>query len=310
VATPFSYELYGFRLASELELPGLAPAAAGACDVELVSARQGELGPYGLVPPDDDLPVDRFELSERGIDLVWGGDARVRVRDGASIALEHRADLELAALRAALLGPVMAALLAQRGVFPLHASAVELDGGAVALAGASGEGKSTMAAALLARGHALLSDDVAGIEWRGDRPWVVPAFPVQKLAPETLAAVGETAELAPVHSQETKRLRPVHDRFARSARPLRALLLLASTDRDALVPLGPQESFVELVRHTYRLELVQAVLGAEQHLAAVARLAGAIPVLRLERRRGLERLHDLAALVAAELARVGSEARS
>ncbi len=303
----FLYEIHGLRLGSALEFPELPRAVSGNPDVELSLAHPGSLGPYSL-PEEGEPEADHFQLHERGCDLIWSGDARVRLHGGTKIELEHAEGVEMEALRAAILGPVLGVLLAQRGLLPLHASAIELDGAAITLSGASGEGKSTLAAAMLERGHALLSDDVSAVEWRGDRPWIRRAFPVQKLAPESLAAVGEsTAGLAPVHSQETKRLRPVVERFAAGPRPYRAMIVLSSSDRDSLVALSPQDAFLELMRHTYRLGMVQAVLGPAEHLRAVTRLAEAVPVLRLERRRGLDRLGELAETLEVGLRAIGMD---
>ena len=55
-----------------------------------------------------------------------------------------------------------AALLRGREVF--HAAAVEIGAGAVAIAGPSRAGKSTLTAELLARGHALVADDVTAVD--------------------------------------------------------------------------------------------------------------------------------------------------
>src|SRR2546425_5228639 len=67
-------------------------------------------------------------------------------------------------------GPVAAALLRVRGYVVLHASAVALDGGATCFLGASGWGKSTLAALLHTRGHAVIADDVAAIDMAGSAP--------------------------------------------------------------------------------------------------------------------------------------------
>lgn len=53
-----------------------------------------------------------------------------------------------------------------RGLEVLHASGVVVDGRAVLFAGAPGAGKSSLAAALLHRGAALLSDDTVALELR------------------------------------------------------------------------------------------------------------------------------------------------
>ena len=63
-------------------------------------------------------------------------------------------------LRLFLLGIVWSTLALQRGLLPLHASAVERGAGLLACAGSSASGKSTLAAALAARGFPFFADDV------------------------------------------------------------------------------------------------------------------------------------------------------
>ncbi len=62
-------------------------------------------------------------------------------------------------VRAYLLGAVFGALCHQRGITPLHASAIDVADGCVAFVGASGAGKSTLVAALARRGHQIIADD-------------------------------------------------------------------------------------------------------------------------------------------------------
>ena len=47
--------------------------------------------------------------------------------------------------------------------FPLHGSAIAIDGKAYAIVGDSGAGKSTLASAFLNQGYQLLSDDVIAV---------------------------------------------------------------------------------------------------------------------------------------------------
>ena len=61
-------------------------------------------------------------------------------------------------------GLPLAASWVQRGYLVLHAAAVALPSGAVAVAGPSGAGKSVLAAALAQRGAPLLADEVLPIE--------------------------------------------------------------------------------------------------------------------------------------------------
>lgn len=119
-----------------------------------------------------------LKLDNVGQFFVSGGD-RVLVNPMPN-ALESE-------LRLFILGTCLGMLCHQRGLFPLHASSVNIDGKAVLFAGDSGAGKSTIAAALGARGHALVADDVTVVESSGS--FVLPAYAQRKLAPDVLKAL-------------------------------------------------------------------------------------------------------------------------
>src|SRR5580692_542597 len=80
--------------------------------------------------------------------------------DGRSVAcgLLDRASLE--SFQTYLLGQVLSFALVRQGCEPLHATAVVVEGKAVAFLGESGYGKSTLAAAFLQHGHHILTDDL------------------------------------------------------------------------------------------------------------------------------------------------------
>src|SRR5262249_29058989 len=74
-------------------------------------------------------------------------------------------------------GPVFGAILRLRHVVSLHASAVAVDGRAIALIGPPGAGKSTTAAALAERGVAVLSDDIVPLKECDGVFWAQPGYP-------------------------------------------------------------------------------------------------------------------------------------
>ena len=63
-------------------------------------------------------------------------------------------------------GSILAHTLAAEGLLSLHASAVEVEGSALAIVGHSGGGKSTLAALLCAAGGRLVTDDALDSEAR------------------------------------------------------------------------------------------------------------------------------------------------
>lgn len=102
-----------------------------------------------------------------------------------------------------------------RGYEALHAGAIATPSGVIAITAASGGGKSTLLAALLARGSALMADDVLVLEPRGSLPPVghpapplmtVPAARMSALnghaPPATICSIGDERWIAvPVHTE-------------------------------------------------------------------------------------------------------------
>ena len=115
------------------------------------------------------------------------------VRDGVDILVDQEtgaADLDV---RSYLMGSLFAVLCHQRGLLPLHASAIAGPQGAVAFLGASGAGKSSIAAFLSRRGHRVLADDICLVDPAAPRDQrVLPVAPWLKLWSTTLDAMGES----------------------------------------------------------------------------------------------------------------------
>ena len=86
------------------------------------------------------------------------------VEGGRRISYEAKNGIDDLDLRLFLLNTPWLALAMQRGLLPLHASAVAHGREVQAFTAPSGGGKSTLAAALSARGHALFADDVLLLE--------------------------------------------------------------------------------------------------------------------------------------------------
>jgi len=79
-----------------------------------------------------------------------------------------------------------------RGYEALHSGAVATPEGAIAIAAATGGGKSTLLTELLGRGHALLADDVLVLEPRGEQPPLAhPGPPLMTVPANRLPALHE-----------------------------------------------------------------------------------------------------------------------
>jgi hypothetical protein len=211
---------------------------------------------------------------------------------------------------------MLGVLLHQRGLMVLHASSVVIEGLAVAFIADKGQGKSTTCAAMHARGHAMLADDVVPVDGlftgavddgianpRGMRPIVRPGFPHMKLWPEAAQSLGERIDHLPkVHPELEKRSCAAAGPFADGPAPLAGVYVLDYGDDESVQPLPAGEAFMQLVRNTYTVDLLRATRGYRAHFAQAIALARQVPVRRLVRRRDLSRLNDVARLVEEDVA--------
>jgi hypothetical protein len=271
-ATSSTYRAYGLRISSPIRLPGLE-RTDGNPDVSVE---------YGRIDSTEDAgsPTDEIRLSYDGV-------GRFAIRDGRRVVVDPVEDVADAALLPYLLGPVLGAVLYQRGYLVLHASSVSIRGAAVAFLGPSGAGKSTIAAACRARGHALLSDDITAIEIADGEPMVVPGVPLLKLAPELPLRLDLDWDRLSAVSQG-KELYRVPGGVPRSRRPLDRLYVLAEGDLRSAA-MSPGERIQALVGHTYTQSLLdEASIG--DHFRQCARVAETAAVRRLSRPRDLDSL--------------------
>ena len=294
----FGYTAYGMHIRSEIALPYFRPAAAA--DAPDVTVR------LGAVPAALPAPAREFGLWQAapGVFLLnLEGVARYRVRGGREIAIEPLGEAG-DAMVTVLLGSVWTALLQQRGLLTLHASAVEAMAGAVLFLGRSGSGKSTLAAALAAREHAVLADDVAAVRnGGGGSPVVVPGYPNLRLWEDSLDRLGRLdGALRRVRPDLAKYLLPQR-RFIGGPQPLRAAYVLTARKQDTVELLArPRaEALMWLKKNTHRGKFVDGFGLRRAHFRAVARIARQIPVVRVIRPAQAFRIDALADCIERDL---------
>ena len=96
----------------------------------------------------------------------------------------------------------------------LHASAVAIEGRAVAIVGPSGAGKSSTAAAFARLGYPVLSDDIVALTGDGQRFHVQPAYPRVRLWPSAVTSLfGSRDALPRIVPDWEKRYLPLIDGY-------------------------------------------------------------------------------------------------
>lgn len=216
--------------------------------------------------------------------LTYDDVGVLTVRDGRQIDVQPLSGVPARLLRMMVLGPAMAAVLHQRGCLLIHASVVEIRGHAVAFLGASGAGKSTIAAAMHAAGHRLVADDVAAVRVGESGAEVYAGFPQLKLWPDAATALGRDAERLPrLEAGIEKRAQRLRHGFVhRKALPLARVYVLEYGPTTEVTRLHPHVGLLTLAAHGYGIQRLVADSSADQ-LRKRAAIVNGIGVHRLAR---------------------------
>lgn len=283
-----SYRAFGLTIDSEIELPELPRARIGAAaDVTIRLGDALQTLPGGQ-------PVEAGVSAKPGTMLIDNDIARFLVRGGDDILLELKPGASTRDARAYLLGSIMGAVLHQRRLLPLHANAVVIDGRAVAFSGASGTGKSTLAAHFRSQGRAVLSDDVCVITFdRDGQALAWPGIPRIKLWGDALAAFGRTAgDLERVLDGQDKFSLPFPPHpLARPVRLSRIYMITRAPPEEiagTVWPLNGAGAYAAINANIYRREFAAPLGTAAALFANVVSLLNCTQVFQISRRWGFD----------------------
>jgi energy-coupling factor transporter ATP-binding protein EcfA2 len=288
----YRYCAYGLQLVVNAPIPGLLvlpPEAGDNCDRQIWLDRW----PDHLATPDPP-PKAKLWYTSRKINpnlKVWQLADEVywfRYRDGAEFLVDNpqktlwarwQDPLTVEDAATYLLGPILGFILRSRGVICLHASAVAVEGRAIAFVGQAGAGKSTTAAAFACLGYPVLTDDVLALTPQNSSYWVQPAYPGVRLWDSSVAALFGHAEalprLVPTHPTWDKRyldLTRSPYSFQTQPIPLACIYLLdtrqSHTPAGQIIDISPQEGAISLIANTYTNYLLNKSMRAIefQHL--------------------------------------------
>lgn len=291
----FSYTAFGLRIQSAVRIDALQPAPER--EDPDVTIRLTDLSEIraSLHAASQQHRLSANELWIQSSDL-----GTLLMRNGREILLDPPPELDVDRIQVVIVGLPFATLLQQRGFLLLHGSCVDVDGAATAFVGDSGMGKSTLAAALHARGHKLIVDDLIAIRFEDNHPVVQPGFPQFKLWRESVVALGGDPDGLPQIDREIPKLaHRITEGFSDpTPLPLRRIYLLGWGDGNGprLEPLSARQAFFKLSVHAYGNRWLHGV-AAPASLQGRAELTRLLPVKSLVRPRDISFLNDIVDLV-------------
>ena len=292
-----------WRVRSDLPLPEAVPWEGQDRPPDIEIRRGSVVGPDAT----NGASPRRIEVMPSGAILY---DARPHARflvTAETVIVDSRLPAEAPEWRVFLLGPILGLLCYLRGTLPLHASAVRIGSHAIAIAGAAGAGKSTLAAALIRRDHALVTDDICPVLRADDESRALPTFPTLKLGSASLKALGIASEGLPrLGFGEGKYLLAAPAAFDATPIRLRRVYLMEDAPRatpERIADVRGIEVFERLGAEIYRSEIARILYSKPALFRKLGEALSGLEVRRLFRRSGVTRVDELAALVESDVVR-------
>jgi hypothetical protein len=297
------YQVYGIILRSDIVLPLPQPQSPPLGSVELLSRPENyfaeSLRGHSL---EDRTPWHRVARLPDGSDYVsWKNLGEFLVSsDGLRVACRKLDHAAAESFRVYLLGQALSYAVVKQGLEPLHATALAIDGGAVAFMGGCGFGKSTLAAYLMKQGHRLLTDDMLILQQAGECLLACPGPARIKLFPGMARRfLGESASGIAMNPDTQKVVIPVdQERLPQSPAPLSRMYHLCGPDEVPcngairIEALAAREAFMCILSNTFT-SAVADVDRLRRQAGAAEQLLRSVKIKKLFYPRVLGRLPDV-----------------
>jgi hypothetical protein len=270
-------------------------------ELQILNAREQS----ELLPPsfhqwltEDESVWCAFHRIENDYLLRFPGLADFRIDSlNSSVQCWALPDVATATIRQLYLNQIAPLLLSHQGKLVFHASAIEIDGLAIAFMGVSGRGKSTLAASFSRNHYRFLTDDGLLLEKADHNYLVVPSHPSIRLWDDSQSAVLGLEARSEAALDYTSKLRFSSNpqmAFCETPCQLHRIYFLgdASASEILFVMLSPQEAMVELIKHSFLLDVEDREM-LKNHFAAVSQLASLPIFFKLDYPRDYSGLENL-----------------
>ncbi len=318
----YHYRLYGLNMANTVEVHGLAriaPVRNPDIYVEDQATPPGVplngahwVSDEARLAYTDDAPADF-----RAMPLRWTADgaylqwrmmryiAMIFSQDGRRVYTRWSPSVSSAVRAFNLVTAGMGMILRLRRMTALHASVIRIGDGAVAFAGNSGVGKSTLAAFFEQMGMEVMSDDLCVLDERAQPgQFMIPAgVPRIRLMHDAAAALyGNNRTLQPTPDGE-KLERDLHWHDAGDVRggyaPLKAVYVIAGRGEQMnITSIEPMPAVLAVSRHIYLRYIADAESRARD-LSTASAVVTRIPIYQMIIPHGFEHMNQLCRALAA-----------
>ncbi|EXG77867.1 hypothetical protein XylorDRAFT_0217 [Xylanibacter oryzae DSM 17970] len=252
---------FGLNINSEIEFPELLEADFMTPDIEIL---------LGKVPEIKDSinfssPNFEYNINDNEFAFKVKNTAFYYATSGRKIIVEPIGEIKkMRDIRLYILATVMAAILLQRRLMPLHSSAISYHGELYCICGDSGAGKTTTVSYLSNKGYDIFSDDILVLNKdKSNSITACASYPMIKLWSDTLDDMhcSKYSEKSfPIMSGMDKYGFFFHKRFNTNRLMIKKIFIIKRQEcHDILIKeIKGFEAFTSLMKQIYRPMLIQS----------------------------------------------------
>jgi len=276
MAKTFSYKAFGLIIKSDFEIPELF-VSNGKPDVEIKIGR---------------TPINIKEVINKGVRYKAGKNeflleldniAKYYVADGNQIMVEVFKNEVNKEVRLFLLGSAFGALFIQRGLLPIHGSAIKFGEKATVFTGLSGVGKSSIAAYFVSQGYQVLADDISVVNHSLE---VVPGFPKMKLWNDILQKLEiKDHNLEQIRPEMKKYQLPITENYYNEPLAVKNIIIINTKNSPGFdfEELTGIKKFNAVKNNTFRYRFVKGLDKQQDHFQILNKLLPEIRVYKVVR---------------------------
>lgn len=276
----YHYKIFGLSFDSEIEIIGLMPVNENPPDV---------LIRYGNVPDTLENATGKgkaFESNKNDFLYKLSNLARFRVQNGTYITVQLLEAVSSEKIGMVLLGSIFSGLFIQRGLIPIHGSAVTKDDRSVIFSGESQVGKSSLAFALSKKGYTVVADDLALVDCRDGESLILhPGVPFLKLWKDVVDHFNLDENLQNIRHDLEKYINPLIP--SGNQRPLKfdriAFIKKKKKPGFSAKEITGFEKFNMLMNNSFRIHFLEDQNQIQNYFINLSRLAHSSKIFIIER---------------------------
>jgi hypothetical protein len=295
---PYFYNVFGLNIQSDIELPELNSSSPRIPDAIIrignIPEHLNEITSSGAL----------YETSRADFLFKIKSVAKYRVTNGNLILIKPERGSLVEDVRLFLYGSIFGALLHQKGILPLHGSAVIYEEEAIAFIGHSASGKSTLAASLAIQGHQVIADDITAVAKKHDGNFeIYPGIPYLKLWKDVVSQLNFPNNLKKLRPGIEKYKFVLSQNLINTSFPFTKVIILDHHNNNdfKISRITGAKKLNLLKTHTYRFNYVEGLGQSKVQFQNLSNLSQKIDLYTISRPIAPLKINELWSLIEQEI---------